>query len=327
MPPTNGLENLAEAVKDRRADLGLTHDQVLTRGGPSGVTLTKIESARGPVPNAATLKKLDTALDWEQGSAKRLITGGEPTVLPVDDARLQRLRDDVDQSRKLFANMLAHYIAMGMRSAKFIENPDDPAVRASQAELADMMRKASRTVAVHFLIQLDPSWNLPEVMETASSVLTEEDQQTVAEARESFLRASALLNHKPGLPAGVTSSPNVTNLADRRPVPPPPDMDDLDVAASRREKRSDGERDKEDGPHELSLSDKKSRRNFKYEFNSGAEAYEYAREFLIAEGEKPHLVDAALGDAGQHIADTSARGWAVRIRKIADGAATSHDDE
>ncbi|RIR35618.1 hypothetical protein D2E36_01665 [Mycobacteroides abscessus] len=36
---------------------------------------------------------------------------------------------------------------------------------------------------------------------------------------------------------------NVTNLADRRPVPPPPDLDDLDVAASRREKQSDGERD------------------------------------------------------------------------------------
>ncbi|SII18978.1 Bacteriophage protein [Mycobacteroides abscessus subsp. abscessus] len=85
--------------------------------------------------------------------------------------------------------------------------------------------------------------------------------------------------------------------------------------------------DSGDGPHELSLSDKTSRRSIKHEFNSGAEAYQYAREFLIAEGEKPHLVDAALGDAGQHIADTSARGWSVRIRKIADKAATSHDGE
>ncbi|SKS11436.1 Uncharacterised protein [Mycobacteroides abscessus subsp. bolletii] len=37
---------------------------------------------------------------------------------------------------------------------------------------------------------------------------------------------------------------NVASLAERRrPVPPPPDVDDLDVAASRREKQSDGERD------------------------------------------------------------------------------------
>ncbi|WP_157932282.1 hypothetical protein [Mycobacteroides abscessus] len=239
--PTSGQENLAKAVKNRRAELELTHDQVLTRGGPSGVTLTKIESARGAVPNASTLKKLDAALDWEQGSAKRLLSGGSATPMSVDEARLQRVREGIDEHQKLFSTMLANYISMGMRSAKFIENPDDPAVRAAQAELADMMRKASRTVAVHFLVQLDPSWDLPEAVETASSILTEEDEQTLAQTRETFLKASALLNQKPGRPS------NVTSLADRRPVPPPPDIEDLGVAASRREKQSDGDYERDSG--------------------------------------------------------------------------------
>lgn len=236
---TTGQDNLAAAVRDRRAELGLTHDQVLNRGGPSGVTLTKIESARGAVPNASTLKKLDIALAWEQGSAKRLLTGGEATPVPVDEVQLQRLRDGIDQSQKLFATMLGHYIAMGSLSAKFIDNPDDPVVRESYAELAEMLRKATRTVAVHFLIQLDPTWHLPEAVEAASSVLTEEDEQNVAQSRASFVKAAALVNQKP------PRTSNVVSLSDRRPVPPP-DLDDLDAAASRREKQSDGDRDNDE---------------------------------------------------------------------------------
>lgn len=54
-------------------------------------------------------------------------------------------------------------------------------------------------------------------------------EQTVAE------HASQAGGSRPRKPA------NVTSLADRRPVPPPPALDDIGVAASRREKQAERE--------------------------------------------------------------------------------------
>lgn len=294
---------LASAVRARRAGLGLTHDEVLARGGPSGVTLTKIEMARGPAPSAATLKKLDLALDWAQGSALGVLNGGEPVPLEHSgphDVAAPSAGEPGSGAEHLTAmsSVLAQMVAVTADLLTGASLP--PKVRAQVERAIADFDKANEL--------LGPMTHVPEV---AVAYMKEADK--FAQVATEVIRSSF--------------PPNVTNLADRRPVPPPPNIDELDVATSRREKLSDGERDDEDGPHELSLSDKKSRRKIKYEFNSSAEAYEYAREFLIAEGEKPHLVDAALGDAGRHIADTSARGWAVRIRKIAGRAAASHEDE
>lgn len=75
------LLNLARCVSSRRAHLDLTQVQVWERGGPSNSTLTAIESARPPAPSRSTLKKLDKALEWEDGSARRCLMGGVPVEL------------------------------------------------------------------------------------------------------------------------------------------------------------------------------------------------------------------------------------------------------
>lgn len=74
---------LAEAVRARRADLGLTHDDVATAGGPSDTTLSNLEQGRLSTVANVTLRRLDTALQWEQGSAARVLAGGSPR--PIDE--------------------------------------------------------------------------------------------------------------------------------------------------------------------------------------------------------------------------------------------------
>ncbi|MFD1812066.1 XRE family transcriptional regulator [Rhodococcus gannanensis] len=78
-----GIESLARAVVERRRRLNLTLDQVKAAGGPSDVTTGKIEKAQIPEPSARTLRRLDVALRWVDGSAARVLTGSAP--VPVED--------------------------------------------------------------------------------------------------------------------------------------------------------------------------------------------------------------------------------------------------
>lgn len=78
---THDLENLAKHVQQRREELDLTQLDLRALGGPSNSTLTQIEAARPPTPSRATLHKLDKGLRWEPGSARQVLSGGEPAPL------------------------------------------------------------------------------------------------------------------------------------------------------------------------------------------------------------------------------------------------------
>ncbi|WP_163540799.1 helix-turn-helix domain-containing protein [Occultella kanbiaonis] len=82
---SSDLANLARHVTARRNRLGLSQVQIWNAGGPSNSTLTKIESATPPEPSAVTLRKLDAALGWEKGSARRVLDGGDPIELPAPE--------------------------------------------------------------------------------------------------------------------------------------------------------------------------------------------------------------------------------------------------
>lgn len=85
-PPTvEGVQEPARfgnLIVQRRGELGLTQGDVHAAGGPSDLTLRKLERAETVRPDAATLSKLDKALRWAPGSASRAFQGGEPTPLP-----------------------------------------------------------------------------------------------------------------------------------------------------------------------------------------------------------------------------------------------------
>src|SRR5437868_268059 len=72
------LDRLAEFVRERRVDLGMTQEDARAAGGPSTATMRLIEGALQHGYHPATLRDLEKALRWERGSAARILAGGEP---------------------------------------------------------------------------------------------------------------------------------------------------------------------------------------------------------------------------------------------------------
>ena len=76
----SAAERLRAAVLARRDQLKFSRRQVSLNGGPSEPTLLKIERGQGDDLGAATFRKLDIGLQWEAGSAARVVEGGTPTA-------------------------------------------------------------------------------------------------------------------------------------------------------------------------------------------------------------------------------------------------------
>lgn len=112
-------ERLAEAVKARRAQLGLNQLDIAARGGPSNSKMTEIEGARDDTLTPATARKLDEGLRWESGSARtvwdglgdpipltrvgqlrRMIAAVESMKAPAEDRAhiIRRLREELDDA-------------------------------------------------------------------------------------------------------------------------------------------------------------------------------------------------------------------------------------
>lgn len=72
-------QRLASFVIARRMELGMRDRRALERkSGISDRTLGKVEL--GQSVNASTLGGIELALDWEPGSATRILQGGEPVI-------------------------------------------------------------------------------------------------------------------------------------------------------------------------------------------------------------------------------------------------------
>lgn len=117
--PANA-ENLKRWVLARRAELDMNQMEVWMAGGPSNTTLTKIENGLLETLTRTTARKLDAALKWEPGSARRAWEGGTPNRIlqpgltgresatlrdiigladDIDDATRKRLLDVLDGER------------------------------------------------------------------------------------------------------------------------------------------------------------------------------------------------------------------------------------
>lgn len=76
------MKRLGQAVKSRRDDLRLSQRAVGQAGGPSNSVMTTIENGVDAPIAPSTFSKLDAALQWEPGSARRVYEdGGEPIEL------------------------------------------------------------------------------------------------------------------------------------------------------------------------------------------------------------------------------------------------------
>jgi hypothetical protein len=75
-------------MHDRMAELGMTQTDVAEAGGPSAARLRQIDAIADRDAEVigfqpGTLRKLDAALRWEQGSARDVLAGGFPRPLPA----------------------------------------------------------------------------------------------------------------------------------------------------------------------------------------------------------------------------------------------------
>src|SRR4051812_38664070 len=80
-------DQLAEAVRARRTELGLKQVDVATAGHVSVDVIRNIEHRRRTPKrvNPRTARAIEDALDWEPGSIEDTLAGGKPT--PVSKAR------------------------------------------------------------------------------------------------------------------------------------------------------------------------------------------------------------------------------------------------
>ena len=118
-----GPERLARYVRARREELGLSQGDVSARGGPSDTTLSKIEAGTGGL-SRASVSKLDTALAWARGSARRVLDGGEPEpaagaqAVDLEPAAGPRPQDlSYDELWKRWAKLLAESLVLELEYA------------------------------------------------------------------------------------------------------------------------------------------------------------------------------------------------------------------
>ena len=73
-------ERLASYVRERREELGLTQEEVASRGGPSTATLRLIENNATDSYRQKSLRQLEDALGWTRGSVLAILAGDEPVL-------------------------------------------------------------------------------------------------------------------------------------------------------------------------------------------------------------------------------------------------------
>ena len=69
---------LGRYVRERRNELGLTQEEIATRGGPSTATLRLIEGGEQAAFRAKSLRQLADALHWTPESPRAILAGREP---------------------------------------------------------------------------------------------------------------------------------------------------------------------------------------------------------------------------------------------------------
>lgn len=96
---SSNAERFGMVVMTRRLELDLNQLEAGAAGGPSNTTLTAIENGRITDLSRTTARKLDKALQWEPGSAKRTWLGGDPAPLEaVGDSRLAQTIAEIEAS-------------------------------------------------------------------------------------------------------------------------------------------------------------------------------------------------------------------------------------
>ena len=163
-------EKLAETVRARRAELGLTQVQVAEAGAISVELLRNIETQRR-IPGRLNPRKargLEEALEWESGSIDAVLAGGvamPAAPKPDPDAAVEHSTGDrfalARQVLSLRATLLAHRTAMTDEARYALLAEVDRSAREAESAIVQMMpwlKENERGDAIALLTQLrEPS--------------------------------------------------------------------------------------------------------------------------------------------------------------------------
>lgn len=141
-------ERFGQIVRARRRELGLTHAQVRGLGGPSTVTLGKLERGETSGPDFQTLEKLDRALGWKPGSASRALHGG--SVTPLQERDPLTTRPDAPITASEFAvilrtDALADFVRRGQRFDDIADRLGDDELTSALASFREKLDSLTRT--------------------------------------------------------------------------------------------------------------------------------------------------------------------------------------
>lgn len=81
VPDVASNQRFGRIVEARRRELGMSQSDVRKAGGPSDLTVRRLEHGEIAQPDFVTFSKLDHALQWSPGSAGRAFQGGDPTPI------------------------------------------------------------------------------------------------------------------------------------------------------------------------------------------------------------------------------------------------------
>lgn len=78
MPTAKQWQGLAERLRARQRELGLSQQEIVARSGVSAATLRKLGSGRPGNFRAQTLARVSEALEWPPGAIGTILDGGPP---------------------------------------------------------------------------------------------------------------------------------------------------------------------------------------------------------------------------------------------------------
>lgn len=99
----------AEAAAARRAELGITREELIERMGDAAIgaeALRRFEANLQPSYRRATLAAISIALDWPSGELWAIAHGDELT--PRDQAAVEELRGELAELRRTLQRVVTH---------------------------------------------------------------------------------------------------------------------------------------------------------------------------------------------------------------------------
>jgi transcriptional regulator with XRE-family HTH domain len=98
---TTDWGRLGQAVERAYQRLGLSHTAFADHAGVSRSTLHRLERGNGPAPSDTTLAKVELALGWPAGSARKVVEGADApegaTTIPLPSVRPASASSVVEQ--------------------------------------------------------------------------------------------------------------------------------------------------------------------------------------------------------------------------------------